>query len=87
MVVPKHYTRDLGPTRSGTLEGRDHPFPVETSQGRDADPDISTKSHWCAHLGGLGDWVINSRGEPAAGCSKEQPRMGGWASRGSSSRP
>lgn len=31
-----------------------------------ADPYVFAKSHWCSHLGGLGDGVINSRGEPPA---------------------
>ena len=85
MVVPKHYTCDLGPARSGTLEDRDHPFPAETFQDRDltlyADPYIFTKSRWCTHLGGLGDWV------PGVGCSKEQPGKEGQANSGSNSRP
>lgn len=80
MVVPQHYCHDLGPARSGTPEDRDHPFPAETFQERalslHAYPFLLSSLPSHARLGGLGDWVINSR-RAIIGCSKEQPRKEG----------
>lgn len=72
VVVPQNYWHDLALLDQAPQKAKTIPPFQERELSLYADPFIFTKSCWHTHLGGLGDWVIHSRGT-SIGCSKEQP--------------